>query len=227
MILYWSVGYIPHACLDFLFHVIYLGIGSEWFRVLQIKAQSEVQQSCRAFSGLWTCKCPETVWPSSKPNPQKNRPTFWICYIFSECFCECFDLVFGCSLIQVCLKFWQYGPHLTVDHHFPAPSLGLPTWRYVRSRTSRSDRSCLIFLACLLPYSKRVGSAVQICSDLQESSAIHVYSHLSEDHIGHLNWRTADICRSNPAWEVILRLPPFSSRSERKTRTSREDAGEE
>lgn len=61
---------------------------------------------------------------------------------------------------------------------------------------------------------KRIGSG----KDLQKSSGIHVYSHLS-DHL-------PSELRYKPAWEVMLCLLPFRSRSAKKTKTHQEDAGE-
>ena len=96
--------------------------------------------------------------------------------------------------------------------------LGLPTWHYVRSRTSRSDQSTASGSEWghSGPWfqEKRIGSG----KDLHKSSGIHVYSHLS-DHL-------PSELRYKPAWEVMLCLLPFRSRSARKTRTHQEDAGE-
>ena len=60
------VGYTLHACLDFLLHVIYLGISSEPFRVVQIKARRDVlQSSCFCLA----CKHTNVRRPFDPANP--------------------------------------------------------------------------------------------------------------------------------------------------------------
>ena len=187
------VGYTLHACLDFLLHVIYLGISSEPFRVVQINSGRDVLQS----SGFClACKHTNVRRPFDPANPIQKKIDPLKTHLFSR------------SFVRFCCV------HGHQDHQFPphghcqverrifsgTPNLALcvksdlAKWPGTTASGSEWGHSGPWF------QEKRIGSGKDLPKIIRNSCLLPSFR-----PICHLNWDT------NPPWEVMLCLLPFRS----------------